>query len=81
VLVQIATEDTASVVLNFDNGTTRRIDRDMVFMMQAQHFIDCIKGKAKPRCTLKEAEQTLKTMLAALQSSDSDGRFVRADIC
>jgi predicted dehydrogenase len=58
-------------------GKSTRLDRDMVFKDQAQHFIECIKGNAVPRCTLEEAEQTLHTMLAALQSSDSDGRFVK----
>jgi predicted dehydrogenase len=57
-------------------GDITRIDRDMVFLEQAKHFIDCIQGKAEPRCTLAEAEQTLKTMLAALQSGDSDSRLI-----
>ena len=59
------------------HGRARRADRDDLFRDQAQHFIDCIHGKAKPRCSVEEAEQTLRTVLAALESSDSDGRFVK----
>lgn len=57
-------------------GKTRRIDRDEVFYRQAQHFIECIQGKAEPLCTVEEAEQTLRTILTALESSDGDGRFL-----
>jgi predicted dehydrogenase len=62
------------------NGTSKSLDRDTVFLHQAKHFIDCIEGRDTPRCTLKEAEQTLKTILAALKSSDSDGRFVKVNV-
>ena len=58
-------------------GRKKSLDRDDVFLRQAQHFIDCIRGEAAPRCTLEQAEQTLRTVLAALESSDGDGRFVR----
>ena len=58
-------------------GTARNIERDDCFRNQAQHFIDCIQGKAAPICTLEEGEQTLRTVLAALESSDTDGRFVK----
>ena len=58
-------------------GSARRSDRDDVFRDQARHFIDCIQGKAQPRCTVEEAEQTLRTVLAAFESADSDGRFVK----
>jgi len=54
-------------------------DRDYVMLNQAQHFIDCIEGKSTPRCTAEEAEQTLMTVLAALESSDGDGRFVKVE--
>jgi len=58
-------------------GTARAIDRDDMFGEQAQHFIDCIQGKATPRCTIEEGEQTLRTILAGLESADTDGRFVK----
>ena len=58
------------------NGKAHRMDRDDVFRLQAQHFIDCIEGRAIPRCTVEEGEQTLRTVLTALESSDTDGRFI-----
>jgi len=58
------------------SGRARAKERDDVFLDQARHFIACIQGEAKPRCTVEEAEQTLRTVLAALESSDGDGRFV-----
>ena len=57
-------------------GSARTIDRDDLFRAQAQHFIDCIQGKATPRCTIEQGEQTLRTVLAALESADSDSRFI-----
>ena len=59
------------------SGKARQVERDDVFRNQAQHFIDCIEGRATPRCSVEEAEQTLRTVLAALESSDGDGRFVK----
>lgn len=58
------------------SGQARRGDRDDVFRDQAAHFIECIRGQAQPRCTLEEGEQTLRTVLAALDSADGDGRTV-----
>lgn len=58
-------------------GTSRAIERDDMFRDQAQHFIDCIQGKATPLCSIEEAEQTLRTTLAALESADGDSRFVK----
>ena len=57
-------------------GKSRSASRDDVFLDQARHFIDCIQGKAQPRCSIEDAEHTLRTVLAALESSDSDGRFI-----
>lgn len=58
-------------------GHARKVERDVVFIEQARHFIDCINGKATPRCNLEEGEQTVRTVLAALQSSDHDSGFVK----
>ena len=58
-------------------GKAQPYDRDDVFRNQAQHFIDCIEGRDRPRCILEEGEQTLRAVLAALESSDGDGRFVK----
>lgn len=57
-------------------GRDRRGDRDDTFLRQARHFIDCIEGRDAPRCPLEDGEQTLRTVLAALQSADGDSRFV-----
>lgn len=66
-----------SALNTWRRGKATKLDRDSVFMYQAQHFLDCIRGEGKPRCNLEEAAQTLRTMLAALQSGDTDSRFVR----
>jgi len=60
-------------------GSARLGDHDDVFRDQAEHFIDCIQDKDTPRCTIEEAEQTLRTILAVLESSDGDGRFVAVE--
>lgn len=57
-------------------GEAHAIDRDDLFLLQAQHFLACIRGGAEPRCTVEEAEQTLRTVLAAVESSDGDSGFV-----
>lgn len=58
-------------------GRALRRERDDLFRDQAQHFIDCIRGETTPICTVEEAEQTMLSIDAALQSADGDGRFVR----
>lgn len=58
-------------------AATRHGNRDDLFLNQARHFIDCIEGKATPSCSIEEAEQTLLTVLAALASSDGDGRYMK----
>ena len=60
-------------------GDARSLDRDDAFLNQAQHFIDCIRGEEVPRCTLEQGELTLRTILAALESSDADGGFIRVN--
>ncbi len=50
--------------------------RDAIFRLQTEHFIDCIERRDTPRCTVEEAEDTLRTILAALASADGDGRYV-----
>jgi len=57
-------------------GTATNPGRDNIFLEQARHFIDCVEGRAASRCTVEEADQTLQTVLAALVSTDNDGRFV-----
>lgn len=57
-------------------GDAPTTDRDDIFVEQAKHFIRCIEGRDQPRCTVEEAEQTLRTILAAHRSSDEQGQFV-----
>ena len=44
------------------------LERDDLFVRQADAFLDCLEGKASPACPLEEAKQTLKVNLAALES-------------
>lgn len=60
----------------WQSGRVSGVNRDDLFMMQAEHFTNCIEGKAEPRCTVEEAEKTLRVILAAMESSDADSRFV-----
>lgn len=63
----------------WEMGKAASIDRDDLFYLQAGHFLNCIRGEAEPRCSIGEATQTLKTVLAAVQSSDTSGGFVGTD--
>lgn len=63
----------------WERGTAASVDRDDLFYHQATHFLRCIRGEAEPRCTFSEATQTLKTVLAAVQSSDATSGFVETD--
>jgi predicted dehydrogenase len=44
------------------------LERDDLFVRQAEAFLDTLAGKAPPVCTLEEGLQTLKVNLAALKS-------------
>ncbi|MFH1267668.1 MAG: Gfo/Idh/MocA family oxidoreductase, partial [Planctomycetota bacterium] len=44
------------------------IERDSLFVDQANAFLDCVEGLAPPVCTLEEGLQTLRANLAALAS-------------
>ncbi len=47
------------------------LERDTMFITQANQFLDVVEGKAEPACSLAEGVQTLKVNLAALASLDS----------
>lgn len=64
---------------DWESGKVAGIDRDDLFFLQAGHFLKCLRGEAEPRCTIGEATQTLKTVLAAVQSSDTTGGFIETD--
>ena len=59
------------------NGQALAGERDDMFKRQAEHFIQYIRGEASPRCTVKEANDTLNVILAALESSDGNSEFVK----
>jgi predicted dehydrogenase len=50
------------------------LERDDLFVRQANLFLDALEGKVPVRCTLDEADQTLKANLAILASA-SDGQW------
>ncbi len=44
------------------------LERDALFITQANAFLDAVEGKAFPPCSLEEGIQTLRVNLAALES-------------
>ena len=48
-------------------------DRDRLFVIQAEAFLDYLDGKRDPACSLDDGLQTLRVNLAALQSVDHPG--------
>lgn len=50
------------------DADTIKLERDLLFMRQAEAFLDAIEGKCSPLCTLEEGLQTLRVNLAILQS-------------
>ncbi|MDA0831706.1 MAG: Gfo/Idh/MocA family oxidoreductase [Planctomycetota bacterium] len=47
------------------------MERDDMFVTQAQAFLDAVQGKRQPACTLAEGVQTLKVILGALEVLES----------
>jgi predicted dehydrogenase len=47
------------------------LERDTLFVSQANNFLDAIAGRCAPLCDLAEGAQTLRVNLAALESADS----------
>jgi len=46
------------------------MERDLPYQMQAEDFVDAVRGKGTPRTTLEEGIETLKTVLKAKESYD-----------
>ncbi len=46
------------------------LQRDTLFTLQAHAFLEALEGKCPPRCTIDEAEQTLRANLAIMDSAD-----------
>ncbi|MGB7159806.1 MAG: Gfo/Idh/MocA family oxidoreductase [Tepidisphaeraceae bacterium] len=51
------------------------LERDVMFVRQANAFLDAVEGKAPPLCTLEEGAATLRANVAILSSADQ-GRWV-----
>jgi len=49
------------------------LERDMLFIAQANAFLDAVEGRAAPPCTLEDGLQTLRVNLAALASVEGGG--------
>jgi len=49
------------------------LERDALFIAQANAFLDAVEGRAAPPCTLAEGLQTLRVNLAALASVEGGG--------
>jgi predicted dehydrogenase len=44
------------------------LERDVLFVAQANAFLDAVEGRTAPQCSLEEGVQTLRANLAALES-------------
>lgn len=49
------------------------LERDALFIAQANQFLDAVEGHRPPACSLHEGLQTLRVNLAALASTDGGG--------
>ena len=59
----------------WNEGDHQALERDEIFVLQANHYLDAIEGKVPVNCTLEAGKQTLCVNLAALESVRS-GRWV-----
>jgi hypothetical protein len=50
---------------------TSPLERDTLFMYQANRFLDAVEGKSSVPCSLEEGIQTLRVNLAALACLES----------
>ena len=49
------------------------LERDGLFAIQANAFLDAVEGRSPPLCSLDEANQTLLVNLAILESAEIGG--------
>jgi len=49
------------------------LERDALFVAQAERFLDAVEGRGPVPCTLEDGWQTLRVNLAALASADGGG--------
>src|SRR5690349_6327894 len=50
---------------------TTSLDRDALFLRQAEEFIAAVENRSRPLCTLAEGRATVKSVLAILRSLTS----------
>lgn len=55
-----------------------QLERDDLFVRQANAFLDQLDGRAEPACSIREGLQTLKVNLSALRSA-AEGRWVQTN--
>ena len=53
---------------NWQHETVDVLDRDSLYVRQANSFLDFVEGTAEPLCSLSEGIQTLHVNLASLRS-------------
>jgi predicted dehydrogenase len=54
----------------WNDGPMAPLERDMLFIAQAERFLDAVEGRGEVPCTLEDGWQTLRVNLAALVSAD-----------
>lgn len=59
---------------------SKMLERDDLFTAQANGLLDLLEGKAPPRCTLNDGEQTLRTNMATLASVENRAWQKLADL-
>lgn len=57
----------------WNDEATPALERDALFVQQADAFLDAVEGKIEPPCTLADARQTLAVNLAILRSAERGG--------
>ena len=62
-----------------DRFTCENFDRNLLFIREIEHFLDCVKTRKKPLVDLDEGMKSLRLALAAKESAAS-GRLVELEI-
>jgi predicted dehydrogenase len=66
----------------WQDGLCQPLERDELFTRQANLFLDAVKGKQPPTCSLEDGLQTLRVNLAALASLESGTwETIKTEVC
>jgi predicted dehydrogenase len=66
----------------WQDGHCQPLERDELFTLQANLFLDAVEGKQPPTCSLKDGLQTLRVNLAALKSLESGTwEAIKREVC